>query len=238
MIPEGQGAFSSRATVFGGNAVAGAARKLMANSRQVAAERFGVVEGEVEVRGGAVRWSDGGEEHETPFFELGDVEGEFRYEPPPGSVHRSGANLALVEVDPQTGGVSILKFAMCYDVGKAINPLAADGQLVGAIAQGISGTLLEEFTYSEDGQPLATSFVDYAMPTAVEVPWIDGVLLELGESPPDDPLAGAKGLGCGGIIGTAAAVANAVADALGARGNELTVLPITPELVQRLAGDS
>jgi CO/xanthine dehydrogenase Mo-binding subunit len=98
--------------------------------------------------------------------------------------------------------------------------------------------LLEEFSYAPDGQPQSTSFMDYAMPTAAEMPDIDVLLLELGEPTEGSPLGGAKGGGEGGIIATAATVANAVADALGAGRGELTRLPLAPERVQRLAQQS
>jgi carbon-monoxide dehydrogenase large subunit len=164
------------------------------------------------------------------------MEADYRYEPAPGSELRQGANIAVVEIDPRVGGVKVLQYAMSYAIGRAINPLTADGQVVGAIAQGVGGALLEDFAYSDDGQPLATSFMDYAMPTAVEVPPIDVLLLENDDPPADDPLQGAMGLGGGGgILGTSGAIANAVADALGDRGRELTSTPVSPELVQRLA---
>jgi CO/xanthine dehydrogenase Mo-binding subunit len=149
-----------------------------------------------------------------------------------------GANLAMVELDPRTGGANLLKFVVSYEIGKAINPMTLEGQMVGGAAQGIAGAMYEEFAYSEDGQPLSTSFMDYAMPTAAEMPPIDVLLLESAELSPDDPLAGAKGLGGGGIHGPSGAIANAVADALGERGREITSTPIMPEVVQRLGTSS
>ena len=227
VIPEGQGAFSSRGTVFGGNAIVGAIRDLNDRARSAAAERFGVDRDEVAVEEGEAR-VDG---HDAiPIHELG-VEGEYRYEPGPGSHVLMGSNLALVRIDPETGGVEILRYGISYDVGKVINPLTLEGQVRGAAVQGIGGAMFEEFAYGEDGQPLSTSFMDYAMPTAAEVSPIDVLLLELGEQDPDDPMAGAQGGGEGGIIATAATLANAVGDAVGERGGELTALPITPERV-------
>jgi CO/xanthine dehydrogenase Mo-binding subunit len=146
-----------------------------------------------------------------------------------------GTNIALVRVDRETGGVEPLRYGISYDVGKTINPLTLEGQVRGAAVQGIAGALFEEFSYSSDGQPLSTSFMDYAMPTAAELSDIEVLLLELGDHDPDDPLAGAKGGGEGGIIATAATLANAVADALGQPGSELLTLPITPEKVRVLA---
>jgi carbon-monoxide dehydrogenase large subunit len=145
-----------------------------------------------------------------------------------------GSSLAVVQIDPGTGSVKLLRYAMTYEAGRVVNPLTANGQVVGAIALGICGALFEEFRYGADGQPLSTSFMDYAMPTAAEMPSIDVLLLESAERSPDDPLAGALGMGGGGIHGPSAAIANAVADALGEPGREITRTPITPELVQRL----
>ena len=231
VIPEGQGAFSSRGTVFGGNAVVGAIRDLNAKAKTAAAEYFDVSEEQVVIEGGEARGKKG--RRTVTLHELG-VEGEYRYEPGEGSHVLMGSNLALVRIDPDTGGVEILRYGISYDVGKAINPLTLEGQVRGAAVQGIGGAMFEEFSYGENGQPLATSFIDYAMPTAVEVSPIDVLLLELGEDDPDDVMAGAKGGGEGGIIATAATLANAVADAVGDRGAELTGLPITPEKVRRL----
>ena len=234
VIPEGQGAFSNRATVWGGQAVAGAARELVASARRAAAERFGVAEEEVEVSDGSVRWREGPDEREVALSELGKLEGAYRFERPLGSHLHMGANLAVVKLDAQTGGLVIERYSMTYEAGKVVNPLTANGQVVGAITIGICGALFEEFAYGPDGQPLSTSFMDYAMPTAAEIPPIDVVFLESAEPSPDDPLAGALGMGGGGTHGPSGAIANAVADALGERGSELTSTPIKPELVQRL----
>jgi carbon-monoxide dehydrogenase large subunit len=232
VIPEGQGAFSSRATVYGGNAVAGAVADLLAKARESAAVEMEIDVSKVVIEGGEARAKRG--RRRIPLGELG-AQGEYRYEPGEGSHVLMGANLALVRVDPGTGGIELLRYGISYDVGKAINPLTLEGQVTGAAVQGIAGALYEEFSYSEDGQPLSTSFMDYAMPTAAEVSDIEVVLLELGEHDHGNPLAGAKGGGEGGIIATAATLANAVADAMGAPGRELLTLPITPERVKALA---
>lgn len=178
------------------------------------------------------RDGEGARGAEIPLAELG-ARGEYRYEPEEASHILMGANAAVVRVDPDSGHVEILRYVISYEVGKAINPLTLEGQVRGAAAQGIGGALFEEFAYGSDGQPLATSFIDYAMPTAMEIPDVDVVLVELGESSPNSPLAGAKGGGEGGIIATAGTVSNAVADALGPGSDRLTYLPITPERVQR-----
>jgi len=230
VVPEGQGAFSSRATVWGGQAIAGAIRDMNERARKAAAKRLGVPIGEVSYAAGTMRHEGNGEVEEVTLAELG-ARGEFRYEPGEGSHVLMGANAALVRVDRDSGGIEILRYAISYEVGKAINPLTLEGQVRGAAAQGIGGALLEEFAYDPEGQPLSTSFMDYALPTATEIPDIDVVLVELGEGAPDDPLAGAKGAGEGGIIATAPTLANAIADALGPDVGPLTFLPLTPERV-------
>jgi carbon-monoxide dehydrogenase large subunit len=230
IVPEGQGAFSSRATVYGGQAVVGAIRVLLAHARAAATARFEVPAEEITFADGAARWGD----DSVPIAELAS-EGFYRYEPPGGSHILSGANVGMVRVDPDSGHVELLRYAIAYEIGRAINPLTLEGQVRGAAAQGFGGALLEEFAYTPEGQPLSTSFIDYAMPTATEIPDVDVVLVELGETDPENPIVGAKGAGEGGIIATGATIAGAVADALGPPGWSLSALPITPEIVRRLA---
>jgi carbon-monoxide dehydrogenase large subunit len=230
IVPEGQGAFSSRATVWGGYAISGAVRALLSEARTAAARRFETGTEEIEFADGAAEW--GGES--IPIHEL-VREARFRYEPGGGSHVLSGANVGQVRIDPVSGGVELLRYAVAYEVGRAINPLTLEGQVRGAAAQGMGGALLEDFAYTPEGQPLASTFMDYMLPTATEVPNIDVLLLEYGEVSEDDPIAGAKGAGEGGIIATAATVAGAVADAIGPAAWSLASLPLRPEVVQRLA---
>lgn len=229
VIPEGLGAFSSRATVFGGNAIIGAVRALHERATAAAAERLGVAEKSIVIEGGRARVKRG--KRTVELGELG-VEATYRYEPDHGSHVVVGANLAFVRVDPETGGIEVLRYGVSFDVGKAINPLTLEGQAHGGVVQGLGGALLEEFAYSEDGQPLSTSFMDYLMPTAAEAAPIEVLVLELAEAVDGNVLAGAKGGGEGGIIGIGATIANAVADAVGAGEGELCTLPLTPERVR------
>jgi CO/xanthine dehydrogenase Mo-binding subunit len=108
-----------------------------------------------------------------PPAELGCT-GEHRYDKPLPTFDM-GACLAQVAVDRETGAVSVLRIVVCHDIGQAVNPRLVDGQLVGGAAQGVGGTLFEELAYDPQGQPLATSFMDYLMPTAAEVPPVDTV---------------------------------------------------------------
>jgi carbon-monoxide dehydrogenase large subunit/6-hydroxypseudooxynicotine dehydrogenase subunit gamma len=141
-----------------------------------------------------------------------------------------GLHLVTVEVDLETGGVDVDRYAVAYDVGRAINPQLVEGQIVGGAAQGIGGALLEELAYDDAGQLVTGSFMDYLMPTAGEVAPVEVLITE--DAPtPLTPL-GAKGAGEGGTAAAGAAIANAVSDALGA---EATALPLKPERVLELA---
>lgn len=142
-----------------------------------------------------------------------------------------GAHAAVVSVDGQTGGVTIERYVVAYDVGRAVNPMLCEGQIVGGVAQGIGGTLLELFGYDADGQPLATSFMDYLMPTVAEQPQVEVLLSEDAPSPLN-PL-GLKGAGEGGTNACGAAIAAAIDDAIGHPG-AVTSLPATPEVVRAL----
>jgi CO/xanthine dehydrogenase Mo-binding subunit len=140
-----------------------------------------------------------------------------------------GVHIAVVEVDRETGLMKILDYLVTEDVGRKINPMIIEGQMAGGLAQGIGGALLEEFVYNEDGQPLATSFMDYLMPTAMEMPRAQFVSTE--DFPtPHNPL-GVKGAGEGGITAAGAALANAVSSALDI---EVTRLPLRPDYILEL----
>ena len=136
-----------------------------------------------------------------------------------------GTNLAVVRVDRETGQVTIERYLIAFDVGRAINPMLVRGQIVGGFAQGLGGALLEEFLYDEKCEPLTVTFADYLMPTAREVPQIEVLLTEDAPSPLN-PL-GVKGAGEAGITGVGAAIASAIDDAVGMPG-AVTRLPITP----------
>ena len=140
----------------------------------------------------------------------GGLEAEVRFESE--MVFGSGAYAAVVEIDRATGALTVRRLAAVDDAGTIINPLLAEGQVDGGIVQGLGAVLMEEAVYDVDGQLRNASFVDYSLPSADAVPPISGAFVE---SPsPNNPL-GAKGIGEGGAIGTPAAIANAVADALG-----------------------
>jgi aerobic carbon-monoxide dehydrogenase large subunit len=141
-----------------------------------------------------------------------------------------GLHCAAVEIDLDSGGVRIERYAIAYDVGRAVNPTLIEGQIVGGLAQGAGGALLEHLAYDDHGQLVAGSFADLLLPTAAEVPPVEVLVTEDAPSPLT-PL-GFKGAGEGGTSAAGAAIASAVSDAL---GTEVTALPITPERVLALA---
>ena len=147
-----------------------------------------------------------------------------------------GAQLATVRVDPLTAGVTVERFVVAYDIGRAVNPMLVEGQLVGGAVQGIGGALFEEFLYDENGQPLSVTFADYLMPTAAEVPDVECLVLE--DSPSTtNPLALKSG-GDPGVTGAGAAIASAIGAALGQPG-AITRLPVSPlrlrEILRKLS---
>lgn len=245
LLPDGVGSWASRSTVVGGSAVMLAAEATAEKALRVAAElleasvddlRLGP--SRVEVAGSADKHLSLGEIAEACDPQQSAVMGE---EPGLGArrtfsvehmTYPYGVHLAQVEVDPETGGVEIMRYFVGYEVGRAVNPTLVEGQLIGGAAQGIGGTLLEEFSYDASGQPLASTFIDYLEPTAAEVPRVGTLICEDAPSP-DNPL-GVKGAGEGGVVGCGAAIAGAIEDALGMQGR-ISTLPITPERVRSLA---
>jgi CO/xanthine dehydrogenase Mo-binding subunit len=140
------------------------------------------------------------------------------------------AHLTEVLVDPETGRVNVTSHLAVQDVGRAINPAAIEGQVHGGVVQGIGWALLERMPYDDHGQPLSATLMDYALPQSDQAPSIDTVIVEV---PSDHGPFGAKGVGEPPVVGAAAAIANAIADATGYRP---TNLPITSEAVCRALG--
>ena len=142
-----------------------------------------------------------------------------------------GVHLAQVRVERDTCAVVVERFFVGFDIGRAVNPMLVEGQIAGGVAQGIGGSLYEEFVYDDAGQPLSATFADYLMPTMAEIPAIEVVLFE--DAPtPLNPL-GVKGAGEAGISAVGAAIAAAVDDALG-RPSTVRQLPITPNRLHAL----
>ena len=143
----------------------------------------------------------------------------------PGPVFSFGAYVTSVEIDPETGEVALGRIVAVDDCGRVVNPLLADGQVLGAVAQAVGECLTEQVGWDEDGQPLVVNLYEYHLPTAQSVPPVTSVLRETPS--PLNPL-GAKGVGEGGSIGTPAAIASAVADALAPLGIRHLDPPFTP----------
>jgi carbon-monoxide dehydrogenase large subunit len=149
----------------------------------------------------------------------------------PAGTFSNACHVAVVEVDPETGHVAIERFLVVEDAGVLINPMIAEGQVHGGVAQGIANALFEEIVYDGEGNILTTSLADYLPPTCAEIPPID-IRHILTES--DATLTRAKGLGEGGAIGAPAAVLNAIADALKPFGVGVFEMPATPERIRAL----
>jgi len=233
-IPYGIGAHAARATVLTGSAVHATALALRGKALEAAAELLQTPAARLSIRDGVVRAGEDG-----PSIPLGAIVGasgsdalaaEEFYE----TAHCTfpyGAHIAVVRVDPGTGDVTVEKYLIAYDVGRAVNAAMLEGQLVGGCVQGIGGALYEAFVYDAAGQPLAVTLADYKLPTVAEVPAIQCLVTEDAPSP-RNPL-GIKGGGEGGINGVAAAIASAVDEAIGMPG-AIDRTPITPERVRAL----
>jgi carbon-monoxide dehydrogenase large subunit len=244
VIPDGMGAFGSRATTLGGSAVYRSSTRLQQRILELASEHLDIAAGDLIVRGDRVV-ARGAESRSVTLAELHEISRPARMLGRGGEPYLSehdyflsedmtfpyGVHCAAVDVDTETGEVEISAYTIGYDIGRAINPVLVEGQIVGGAAQGIGGALYEELAYDEEGQLVAGSFMDYLLPTASEVPAVD-VLITQDAPTPRNPL-GAKGAGEGGTAAAGAAIANAVADALGV---EPTRLPLTPERIVALAG--
>ena len=155
---------------------------------------------------------------------VGDAPGlEHRdYYSPIRSTFASGAHAAIVEIDPTTWEIDVVKYAVVHDCGNVVNPMIVEGQVHGGVAQGVGGALYERMAYDKDGQLQNASFMDFLMPYASEVPDID---IDHQETPsPLNPL-GIKGAGEAGVIPGTAAIASAIEDAVGRR---IAAMPISP----------
>jgi carbon-monoxide dehydrogenase large subunit/6-hydroxypseudooxynicotine dehydrogenase subunit gamma len=239
-IDKGFGAFASRVTVMTGEATRLAAVTLRDKTLAAAAQfmqadvaSLDIVNGEVVSRNPS-----------GPSMPLGEVAAMIAKTSPDGlkadgwyefshMVYPYGVHVAQVRVDTETGGVQIERYLVAYDIGRAVNPRLVEGQIVGGVAQGVGGALLEEFLYDENGEPLCVTFADYLMPTAHEQPQVEVILSEDAPSPLN-PL-GLKGAGEGGTNAVGATLASAIDDALGKPG-AVTRLPVSPARLKALIG--
>jgi carbon-monoxide dehydrogenase large subunit len=238
--PLGMDTYGSRSLAVGGVALHGAAQKIVAKARMLAAHQLEVGEDELEYEDGTfstdgkavtikelafAAWSA----HNLPPGMEPGLEATAVYDPPNFS-WPGGAHAAVVEVDTETGDVRLVRYVAVDDVGKVVNPAIVDGQIHGGIAQGVAQALFEEAVYDEDGNLLTSSMTNYLVPSAAELPSFE---LDRTETPsPTNPL-GVKGVGETGAIAAPAAVMNAVADALAPFGVTDIDMPATPERVWR-----
>jgi carbon-monoxide dehydrogenase large subunit len=165
--------------------------------------------------------------HQLPPDLPAGLEASGRHRTPAPIIWANATHVCTCEVDVVTGTVTLLRYVVAEDCGPMINPAVVEGQIAGGTVQGIGGALYEHLAYDEDGNPLATTFLDYLLPTATEVPRIEYGHVESMSAGP----GGYKGVGEGGAIGAPAAVINAVADALSPFGVELTRFPLTPSAI-------
>jgi carbon-monoxide dehydrogenase large subunit len=246
-VPFGVGTFASRSGVTAGNSIADAAgqvrAKLVAAGAvllEAAAADIEIEDGRLFVRGApnsAIELGRVVQAAIPTFARPGVVPPDFEasaYHHVPTVTYASAVHVAQVEVDIGTGRTRLLRYVVAHDCGKVINPMIVDGQIHGGVAQGVGGALFEDMAYDAEGQLLAGTLMDYAVPVATDLPPIETVHLEYPS--PRNPL-GMKGLGEGGAISPPAAIANAIDDALAPFGVRVTATPATSarvfELIQR-----
>ena len=234
-IDKGLGAFASRVTVMCGEATRLAAVKLREEALAAAAELLQTAPGALDiVDGEVVRTGAAGPSMSLAALAAAQdglsAEAEFKSSQ---MVYPYGAHVVQLKLDAGTGGVTIERYLVAFDIGKAVNPMLVEGQIMGGMTQGLGGALYEEFLYAENGEPLSVSFADYLMPTAREVPGVEVIVTEDAPSPLN-PL-GIKGAGEGGITPVGAAIASAIDDALQCPG-AVTQLPVTPQRLKALMG--
>ncbi|HEV7434725.1 MAG TPA: xanthine dehydrogenase family protein molybdopterin-binding subunit [Pseudorhizobium sp.] len=247
LVPMSSGTYASRSAVLGGGAATLAARVVKGKVLRAAAFLMEQSVDDLDIRDGIIASRQSNltmtlkEVASAVYTQMGRIPREQRedltasetYDPYLGTAC-SSTHLAMVEIDPETYGVEIRRYVVAEDCGKIINPMIVDGQVHGAVAQGIGAALLEEIIHDDNGQAVAASLADYLVPVAGTVPNISIVHIEA-----DLPnnVGGFRGMGEGGTIGAPAAIANAVSDALAHLGVSVETLPITPERIFQLLRD-
>ncbi|MBT5050479.1 MAG: xanthine dehydrogenase family protein molybdopterin-binding subunit [Rhodospirillaceae bacterium] len=244
-IDYGVGAHASRATVLTGSAVSKTALKVREKALEVASELLQTPAESLTITDGVIHATDNAS---GPSVTLGDVAAALAPAAPTRGdrdpylaaeewfniehqTYPYGHHIAVVKVDRETGNVEIEKYFIGYDIGRAINPMLIEGQLVGGLAQGIGASLFEEFTYDERGEPLSVTFADYLLPTLHEIPEPEILLTE--DYPSIRTPLGIKGAGEAGITGAAAAMASAIDNAIGVPG-AVTQIPVTPQRLKKI----
>lgn len=242
--PMGMGTYGSRSLAVGGSAMVRATEKIIAKAKKIAAHLMEAAEADVELKDGAfgvagtdksVAWGDVTLAAYVPHnYPLEDIEPgleETAFYDPANFTYPSGAYACEVELDPETGKVTIERFAAADDFGNVVNPMIVEGQVHGGIGQGIGQALLEGAVYNEDGQLLSASYMDYAMPRADDLPFYQ--VDHSCQTPCTHNPLGVKGCGEAGAIGSPPAVVNAVVDALQSMGKDITHvdMPLSPARV-------
>jgi carbon-monoxide dehydrogenase large subunit len=236
VVPLGGGTYGSRSAQQGGAAVRQAAVELVGRASAIAADRLEAATGDVVLADGrfhvagtparSVSWAEvavHGAAAGTPL----DVTSRFVAA---NATYPFGTHVAVVEVDVETGDARLVRLVACDDAGSLLNPLIAEGQIHGGIAQGVAQALLEQVVYDDDGNPQTANFATYSIVSAAELPMFE--VVEHETPTPVNPL-GAKGIGESGTIGSTPAVHSAVVDALAHLGVRHVEMPCTPERVWR-----
>ena len=237
--PQGLGTYGSRSLAVGGEAIARATEKVVEKARAIVAHKLEAAPEDIELRDGSFSVKGSPDKAMT----LAEVAGlayipegnlpegmeagleETAFYDPENFTWPFGAHAAVVEVDPETGKVDIVRYVAVDDCGRPINPNLIDGQIHGGVVHAIGQALYEQVAYDEDGQLLTGSFVSYALPSAAELPNIE---TDRTVTPSPVNSLGVKGIGEGGTIAASAAVTNAVIDALRPAGIDFINMPLTP----------
>lgn len=248
IAPYGRDTYGSRATAIGGTAILMCLDKIIEKARLLAAHLLDSTAKQVEFKGSrffvrgkpskALTWKElAAEAYSARNLPKGlepGLEASSFFEPP-NCTFPFGAHIASVEIDRETGAVSLRKYVAVDDCGNRINPLLVEGQIQGGIAHSIGQALTERTVYGDDGQLLTGEFTDYAIPRASDIP--EYVMGATATPSPSNPM-GVKGVGEAGTIGAAPAIANAVVDALSPLGIRHLDMPFTPERVWRAIRDA
>ena len=242
--PMGMGTYGSRSLAVGGSAMVRATEKIIAKAKKIASHLLEASEGDIELKDGAfsvagtdksVAWGDVTLAAYVPHnYPLEDIEPgleETAFYDPSNFTYPSGAYACEVELDPETGHVTIERFAAADDFGNIVNPMIVSGQVHGGIAQGIGQALMENCSYDSEGQLLSASYMDYAMPRASDLPFY--TVDHSCQTPCTHNPLGVKGCGEAGAIGSPPAVVNAVLDAMRSGGKSVDHIdmPVTPQRV-------
>ena len=232
-IERGAGNYGSRVAIMAGSAAHIAVHRLRDTAFEVAAQHLRAPPEELRWEGGSILTPSGIRLELDELAALAHSAGkpleETVYYETAGPHVSNGAHAAVVEVDPATGETTFHRYVVVHDCGRMLNPALVDGQIMGGLAQGLGGCLTERYVHDDQGQPLTTTFVDYLLPSASDVPHVE--IRHLISPSPNNPL-GVKGAGEGGIIPVYALVAAAVEDAT---GTPVDNLPLSPETVRNLS---